>query len=127
MMCDEDGGAGTMTRGGEIARKVAAFVRETVAPYERDPRCGTHGPSDELVQELRGLARTAGVLTPHILPGGSHLTHRETAQVLRAAGLSPLGPLAVNVMAPDEGNMYLLGRAASAEQKAAFAAANPGH
>ena len=40
--------------------------------------------------------------------------------MLRAAGLSPLGPLAVNVMAPDEGNMYLLGKAASAEQKARF-------
>jgi acyl-CoA dehydrogenase len=109
-----------MTRGTDIANKVAAFVRGTVAPYERDPRCGAHGPSDELVQELRGLARAAGVLTPHILDDGSHLTHRETAQVLRAAGLSPLGPLAVNVMAPDEGNMYLLGKAASAEQKARF-------
>ena len=109
-----------MTRGTDIATKVAAFVRETVAPFERDPRCGAHGPSDELVQELRGLARIAGVLTPHILADGSHLTHRETAEVLRAAGLSPLGPLAVNVMAPDEGNMYLLGRAASAEQKARF-------
>jgi len=109
-----------MTRGTDIARKVAAFVRKTVAPYERDPRCGKHGPSDELVQELRGLARVAGVLTPHILPGGTHLTHRETAQVLRAAGLSPLGPLAVNVMAPDEGNMYLLGKAASREQKSRF-------
>ncbi|MBW6523958.1 acyl-CoA dehydrogenase [Sphingomonas sp. RHCKR47] len=109
-----------MTRGTDIAKKVAAFVRGTVAPFERDPRCGAHGPSDELVQELRGLARAAGVLTPHILDDGSHLTHRETAQVLRAAGLSPLGPLAVNVMAPDEGNMYLLGKAASAEQKARF-------
>ncbi len=109
-----------MTRGTDIANKVAAFVRETVAPYERDPRCGAHGPSDGLVQELRGLARGAGVLTPHILDDGSHLSHRETAQVLRAAGLSPLGPLAVNVMAPDEGNMYLLGKAASAEQKARF-------
>jgi hypothetical protein len=49
-----------MTRGTDIANKVAAFVRETVAPYERDPRCGAHGPSDELVQELRGLARAAG-------------------------------------------------------------------
>jgi alkylation response protein AidB-like acyl-CoA dehydrogenase len=109
-----------MNRGTEIATKVATFVRETVAPYERDPRCGSHGPSDELVQELRGLAHAAGVLTPHILDDGSHLTHRETAQVLRAAGLSPLGPLAVNVMAPDEGNMYLLGKAASPEQKARF-------
>ena len=109
-----------MTAGRDIAAKVERFVRETVAPYETDPRRGGHGPSDDLVQELRGLAREAGVLTPHILSDGSHLSHRETAEVLRASGLSPLGPLAVNVMAPDEGNMYLLGRAASAEQKARF-------
>ncbi|THG41160.1 acyl-CoA dehydrogenase family protein [Sphingomonas olei] len=109
-----------MTRGQEIAAKVEAFVRGTIVPYERDPRCGTHGPSDELVQEMRGLARKAGVLTPHILPDGGHLTHRETADVLRASGLSPLGPLAVNVMAPDEGNMYLLGQKASPELKERF-------
>ena len=107
-------------RGHAIAERVEAFVRETVAPYERDPRCGSHGPSDELVQEMREKARDAGVLTPHILDDGSHLSHRETALVLRASGLSPLGPLAVNVMAPDEGNMFLLGRAASPEQKVRF-------
>ena len=109
-----------MTRGQEIAARVEAFVREKIVPFERDPRCGTHGPSDELVQEMRGLARAAGVLTPHILPDGGHLTHRETADVLRASGLSPLGPLAVNVMAPDEGNMYLLGQKASPELKERF-------
>lgn len=104
----------------DIAVAVEHFVRDTVVPYEGDERCGSHGPSDALVQELRDLARAAGVITPHILSGGRHLTHRETAQVLRAAGLSPLGPIAVNVMAPDEGNMYLLSKVASAEQKARF-------
>jgi hypothetical protein len=34
-------------------------------PYEKDPRTGPDGPSDELVQELRAKARKAGVLTPH--------------------------------------------------------------
>jgi acyl-CoA dehydrogenase len=106
--------------GARIAAAVARFVRDQVVPYEHDPRRSAHGPSDELVQELRDLARAAGVLTPHILSDGSHLSHRDTAKVLRAAGLSPLGPLAVNVMAPDEGNMYLLGKVASTEQKARF-------
>jgi acyl-CoA dehydrogenase len=72
------------------------------------------------VQELRGLARAAGVLTPHILAEGGPLSHRDTALVLRASGLSPLGPLAVNVAAPDEGNMYLLGRVATADQQKRF-------
>jgi len=107
-------------RAAAIAAKVEAFVRDIVAPYERDARRGAHGPSDDLVHELRALARNAGVLTPHILRDGSHLSQRETAMVLKASGLSPLGPVALNTMAPDEGNMYLLGKVASADQKARF-------
>jgi acyl-CoA dehydrogenase len=107
-------------RGAAIATKVEAFVREVVAPYEHDPRRGPHGPSDALIAELRAKARDAGVLTPHILADGSHISHRETAQVLRVAGLSTLGPQAVNVAAPDEGNMYLLGKVASPEQRRRF-------
>ena len=59
-------------------------------------------------------------MTPHILDDGSHLTQRETAMVLKRSGLSPLGPVAVNTMAPDEGNMYLIGKVGSPEQKARF-------
>jgi acyl-CoA dehydrogenase len=105
-----------------IAAKVEAFVRDVVIPYEKDPRIEVHGhgPSDELVAELRAKAHEAGVLTPHILPDGGHLTQRETAKVLIKSGLSPLGPLACNTMAPDEGNMYLLGKVATPEQKARF-------
>ncbi len=62
------------------------------------------------MHELRGKAREAGVLTPHVLPDGAHLTQLETAAVLKRSGLSPLGPVAVNTAAPDEGNMYLLGK-----------------
>jgi acyl-CoA dehydrogenase len=104
----------------EIGSKVEAFVRNVITPYEQDPRCTAHGPSDELVDEMKALARSAGVLTPHILADGGHLTQVETAYVLQLSGLSPLGPLAVNTMAPDEGNMYLLGKVASAEQKKRF-------
>lgn len=61
------------------------------------------------VVELKARARVPGLLTPHILPDGRHLSQQETGVVLRATGLSPLGPLALNTAAPDEGNMYLLG------------------
>jgi acyl-CoA dehydrogenase len=104
----------------QIAARVEAFVRNVVVPYEHDSRLGSHGPTDELVSELRMKARAAGVLTPHILSGGRHLSQRETAMVLRVSGLSPLGPVAVNTMAPDEGNMYLLGKVGSPTQKARF-------
>jgi acyl-CoA dehydrogenase len=110
----------TSERAAAMAAKVERFVRDVVAPYERDPRCGAHGPSEELVLELRAKAREAGVMTPHIPADGSHMSQRETAIVLKPSGLSPLGPVAVNTMAPDEGNMYLLGRMGSDEQKARF-------
>jgi acyl-CoA dehydrogenase len=103
-----------------IAAAVEDFVRSIVIPYESDSRCTPHGPTAELVSELRARASEAGVLTPHILPDGSHLTQRETAVVLKKSGLSMLGPVACNTAAPDEGNMYLLGKVASPDQKKRF-------
>ena len=103
-----------------LADNVENFVRSKIFAYEKDPRCEDHGPTDELVQEMRALAIEAGVLTPHIKDDGSHFSHLDTALILRKSGISPLGPLAVNTFAPDEGNMYLLGKCASPEQKERF-------
>ncbi len=106
----------------EIAERVESFVRNTIAPYETDPRRDSHGPSDELASELRELARAKGLLTPHIKADGSHFSHLETALIFRKSGLSPLGPIALHVMAPDEGNMYLLGKVGSPAIKERFLA-----
>ncbi|WP_439621356.1 acyl-CoA dehydrogenase family protein [Hyphomonas sp.] len=95
----------------DIADRVERFVRDQVVPYESDPRRDHHDcPEDALITELRGKARSAGVLTPHILADGRHLSQRGTAIVLTRTGLSPLGPNACNTAAPDEGNMFLLGK-----------------
>lgn len=105
----------------EMAAKVEAFVREQIIPYENDPRRDHHGaPTDDLVQEMRDLARAAGVLTPHIKADGSHRTQRETAVILIKSGLSPFGMLACNTNAPDEGNMYLIGHVGSPDLKEKF-------
>jgi acyl-CoA dehydrogenase len=109
-----------LDQGQAIAARVERFVRDDVIPYEKDPRATSHGPTDDLVVELRTLARAVGLITPHIGADGSHLSQRATALVLQASGLSPLGPVALNVMAPDEGNMYLLGQVASEAQKRRF-------
>jgi len=111
---------GYTSRAVAIAAKVEAFVRDIVVPYEKDRRRTSHGPTDELIDELKAKARAAGVLTPHVLADGSHLSQRETALVLKKSGLSILGPLAVNTAAPDEGNMYLLAKTASEALKAQF-------
>jgi acyl-CoA dehydrogenase len=105
----------------EIGARVEEFVRTVVAPYEHDPRRDHHDcPTDALVDELKDKARAAGVMTPHILDNGGHLTQVETAYVLQKTGLSPLGPLACHTGAPDEGNMYLLGKVGSPELKERF-------
>ncbi len=114
-----------LTRGArelEIAGKVDAFIRDVVIPYEGDPRIGSHGPSDELAHELKAKARAAGLLSPHVGTefGGMGLNHREIATVFRAAGYSTLGPIALNIMAPDEGNMAMLEKVATHEQKERF-------
>jgi len=113
---------GGMERAQAIAARVEAFVRQEIVPYEADPRVGAHGPSEDLVREMRAKARAADVMTPHIPADGSHLTQRETAIVLIRSGLSPLGPVACNTMAPDEGNMYLIGKVGSDALKQRFLA-----
>jgi acyl-CoA dehydrogenase len=111
---------GISDRALKISDRVEAFVRDIVAPYERDPRLGAHGPAEDLSQELKALAREADLMTPHILDADAHLTQRETAAVLIRSGLSPLGPLAVHTCAPDEGNIFLLGKVGSPLMKDRF-------
>lgn len=98
--------------------RVRAFVADKIVPYERDPRLTSHGPTDELRQELVELARAENLLTiqtPTAL-GGRGLTHVEQAVLYEAAGWSTLGPVAMNCAAPDEGNMFLLAKIANPEQ-----------
>jgi len=105
----------------DLEQRTREFIRDVVIPCETDPRFHGEIP-DELIQDLRRKARDAGLLAPQVAPewGGHGLDHRETATVFRAAGYSLLGPLAMNCMAPDEGNMFLLERVASAAQKEQF-------
>ena len=73
----------------EIANRIEGFIREKIVPYEYDDRRNSHGPTEALGDEMKDAARQAGVMTPHILEDGTHLTHRETACVLIRSGLPP--------------------------------------
>ncbi len=103
----------------EIAERTAAFVRDTVIPYEADPRWGAHGPTDELRSELVNHARSAGLLSPHVSPsyGGLGLSQIGRALVFEESGYTMLGPVAMNIAAPDEGNAHLLEHVATDAQK----------
>jgi acyl-CoA dehydrogenase len=103
----------------ELKLRTEEFIREQVMPYEGDPRHGPHGPSEDLRLELVSKARAAGLLSPHapVDLGGLGLNHSEMAVVFEAAGYSPLGPLALHIHAPDEGNVNMLRQIANDEQR----------
>ncbi len=102
--------------------RTRVFVEQKIIPYEQDPRLTSHGPTDELRIELNALARTAGLLAPHVAShyGGLGLSHVQRALVFEAAGYSTLGPIALHCAAPDEGNMHLLEMVADQRQKEQF-------
>jgi alkylation response protein AidB-like acyl-CoA dehydrogenase len=103
----------------ELQQRTRRFIADEVIPLENDPRCTPHGPNEELRADLVARARSAGLLAPHVSHdfGGLGLDHRGKAIVFEEAGYSPLGPVAMNIMAPDEGNMHLLEAVASPDQR----------
>ncbi len=102
-----------------LRERVRTFIAEQVIPLENDPRQDSHGPHKELRDELIARARAAGLLTPHASRemGGLGLSHIEKAVVFEEAGYSWLGPTALNIHAPDEGNIHLMEEVATHEQK----------
>lgn len=106
----------------DLAERTARFVREVVVPVEE-----AHGgvlPSDGERVRLQDAARAAGVFAPHAAPefGGHGLDMCGRAAVFTEAGYSLLGPIALNIAAPDEGNIHLLERIASEDQKVRYLA-----
>ena len=103
----------------DLQARIRAFIVSEVIPLEHDPRRTPHGPAEELKRALNDKARAAGLLSPHVAReyGGLALSHVGRAVAFEEAGYSTLGPVALNVAAPDEGNMHLLHRFGSEEQK----------
>ncbi len=108
----------------DLQLRTRAFIRDKILPYEADPRQERHGPTDDLRRELNALARSAGLLSPHVAReyGGLGLSHVGRAIIFEEAGYSLLGPLALNISAPDEGNMHLLEHVATQAQKSRWLA-----
>lgn len=102
-----------------LKARTERFVREEVMPFEADPRRTAHGPTDALRAELVAKARAAGLASAHVPEewGGLGLSHFGKAVMFEAAGYSMLGPIALNIAAPDEGNMHLMAEVATDAQK----------
>lgn len=102
-----------------LQEKTRRFIAEEIIPFEKDPRVTAHGPTEELRNELVAKAKAAGLLTPHasVELGGLGLDHFAKAIVFEEAGYSTLGPTALNIAAPDEGNIHLMEAVATEAQK----------
>ena len=100
-----------------LLRRVRHFIARTVIPEEQEAFVA--GVDDKLRVRLQDAAREAGVLAPQAPAefGGGGVGFTVAALLLEAAGYSPLGPLAMNCAAPDEGNMHLLAMAGSPAQQ----------
>jgi acyl-CoA dehydrogenase len=108
----------TAPDGAEAFRqRVRSFIASSVIPLEQEAFAS--GVDEALRVRLQDAARAAGVLAPQAPAelGGGGADFPTTALLLEEAGYSPLGPLATNCAAPDEGNMHLLAMVGSAGQK----------
>lgn len=101
----------------DLAQRTAAFVRDVVIPVEQQHPGVSH--PDTVRVQLQRAAQDAGLFVPHVGVdyGGHGLDMRGRAAVFEEAGYSLLGPLALNIAAPDEGNMHLLEAIATPRQK----------
>lgn len=113
------------TTTGDIADRARSFIQEVVIPAESElAGVYDHGVPDPLRAALQRRAQEAGLLSPSgpRRLGGLGLSHLDRTPVFEAAGYSPLGPVALNCAAPDEGNMHLLDQVATPEQQERYLA-----
>jgi acyl-CoA dehydrogenase len=101
------------------------FTRDAILPIE-DANAGdiTRAGGDVLRVEMQHAAKEAGVFAPHapVEFGGAGLDMSDRAPVFEEAGYSLFGPIALNIGAPDEGNVHLLAHVANTAQKQQFLA-----
>jgi len=105
-------------RAGELADRTRALLDEVVLPFERERPGGTPVSGSE-IERLREAAREYDIYAPQMPQeyGGMGADFRDALTAYEAAGRSLLGPPAIRVDAPDEGNMHTLEMVGTDEQK----------
>lgn len=105
----------------ELAQRARELMEDVVLPLERS-RSGGITVSSGTIADLREAAREYDVYAPQISEeyGGMGVSFRDSLPVFEEAGRSLLGPVAMRVDAPDEGNMHLLELAGTKLQKETY-------
>jgi len=126
-------------RAADLSARVAAFLDTEIAPIEEDyhrdlaeaRRTGDPWQPLPVIEELKGRARAQGLWNlflpkEHAGPyaarfgtdGGEGLTNVDYAPLAELMGRSAIAPLVFNCNAPDTGNMEVLLRYGSEQQRA---------
>jgi len=105
----------------DIRRRTRAFVEQHVLPLEsdRDNYDRHENIRLDLLADVRAKAKEAGLWSPQAPKefGGMSLPVVGWAAMYEEANRSIFGPVSFNCAAPDDGNMNLLARVGTPEQK----------
>jgi acyl-CoA dehydrogenase len=107
----------------ELQEKLQAFMAEHIYPnettYHEQLSAGNRWQIPAILESLKKKAKSAGLWNLFLPESeyGAALTNLEYAPLCEIMGRSTLAPEAFNCSAPDTGNMEVLARYGSAEQK----------
>lgn len=104
----------------ELTAATREFIRVEVLPVDDLHDGDVEAAGGEALRvRLQAGARAAGLLSPHGPEdcGGHGLSMTERIEVFEEAGRSLFGPMALNINAPDEGNVHLLDHVATPDQR----------
>jgi len=107
----------------ELQKRVSAFMDEHIYPneetYHQEIDEGDRWQPTAIVEELKEKAKAAGLWNLFLPESeyGAGLTNLEYAPLCEIMGRSPMAPEVFNCSAPDTGNMEVLARYGTPEQK----------
>jgi len=108
----------------DIRLRVRAFIEKEVLPLEKDPEnfSDYENIPPERLAPVRAKAKAAGLWAPQSPKefGGMGLPVGAWPAIYEEAARSIFGPLAIHCMAPDDGNMNLVAKVGTPQQKEWF-------
>jgi acyl-CoA dehydrogenase len=105
-----------------VRREIRAYVTERLIPLESDPASydDHENINEDLLETIRAETKSKGLwsLSMPVERGGRGFNTVGMAACYEEMNRSIFGPVCFNAAAPDDGNMFLLNRVATEEQKA---------
>ncbi|KAA0273208.1 MAG: acyl-CoA dehydrogenase, partial [Acidobacteria bacterium] len=108
----------------DLLARMTRFVDDELVPLEPELFARGFVALEGTLAEKRARARELGLFGPHLPKelSGLGLSLTDVAYVSEVLGRTPIGHYAVNMQAPDVGNMEILHAHGTPEQKARFLA-----